>query len=190
MEGTSPNESNAQAPNHDARDVLWRKAFDTCYMTYYYEILSELLVKRWQMVDDTTQIVTAVTASGSLLAGWALWKLDGPKIAWAVVAGLAAVMAIIHASLGGKRVLHDWENLMTTATSLRVELETFLHEMEIDPNFQLNSAQDRYLEYRVRYRHMLARVHHDILRTKRVELRAQKWTRASVPDYLAEANED
>ena len=59
---------------HDARDVLWNRAFDTYYDSLFEETVADWIVDRWQIADDVTKVLVALTALGSGISGWALWN--------------------------------------------------------------------------------------------------------------------
>ena len=44
---------------------LWKAVFETFYDASYNEAVADTLVSRWQVVDDLSKILVAVTASGS-----------------------------------------------------------------------------------------------------------------------------
>ncbi len=68
------NEKSAEASTvADPRDQLWKVAFYTYYQAYYVEMLISALIDRWQIVDETTKVLVALTASGSVVSGWVLW---------------------------------------------------------------------------------------------------------------------
>jgi len=83
----------------DARDELWTATFDTYYDAYYEELLAAALVRRWQRVDAFTKVLVALTASGSAVAGWTLWSQPGFKTSWTFIAGIAALLSILHSTL-------------------------------------------------------------------------------------------
>jgi hypothetical protein len=86
---------------------LWKAVFDTYYDAFYNEVLADKLVNRWQVVDDTSKILVAVTASGSALSSWALWNQPGYRFVWTGLAGFSAILGIIHTSLGVSHRLKD-----------------------------------------------------------------------------------
>ncbi len=85
----------------DPRDELWRAAFDTYYDSYYEELLADRLINVWRRVDEVTRILAALTASTSAVTGWALWAQQYSRNVWAVLAGFAAVLTILHAHRSG-----------------------------------------------------------------------------------------
>src|SRR4051794_38123475 len=50
---------------------------------------------RAQTLNMWFEIVLAVGATGSGVAGWSLWNEGSGKIAWAALAGVASVLAVV-----------------------------------------------------------------------------------------------
>ena len=80
------------------RDELWNSTYETYYDTFYEEIAADYLIIRWMKINDITNILIALTASGSLVSGWLLWSTPAGKTLWGIVAGVAAILAIINKS--------------------------------------------------------------------------------------------
>ncbi len=115
----------------------------------------------------------ALFASGSAISGWAFW--DEPKVStlWAILAGLAALLAIVHATLGVPRRLEDLGNIRRYFCSLRADLETFRYRMQINPDFPVDGFTEEFVGYRERYGEGLQRYKNDILLTKGLRIRTQ-----------------
>ena len=62
----------------DPRDTLWTSAFDTYYDVYYEELVADEVNNRWQILDEVTKVLVALTASGSAISGWILWNEPNP----------------------------------------------------------------------------------------------------------------
>jgi hypothetical protein len=160
--------------SHDPRDAIWEKSFETYYQAYFFETLADRLIDRWQMTDEITKVVVALTATGSAVAGWALWQHEDLKLVWALFAGVAAVISIIHAALGVPGKLKDWEDFKRTFVALRVKLETFRHRMEIDPNFSVEDFTNDYTSMREEFGELVPRQKNDILRTRALRVSVQR----------------
>jgi len=158
---------------YDPRDAIWNKVYETYYESYYYEIVADKLVDRWQFTDAVTKVIVAITASGSTVSGWALWQDADFKIMWAGMAGVAALLSVIHASLGVTGKIKDWEDFKRSFVTLRVRLETNRHQMEINPNFHIEEFTSEYTNIRTQFGELLSRQKNDILRTRKLRLRAQ-----------------
>lgn len=128
---------------------------------------------RWLTLDHVTRIASAVTASGSAIAGWALWKNPELTWLWPVLTGLSAILALVSETLGVKTKLRDSSACMRAFSSLRIELETFRYRMKIDPNFSVSVFGKDFLNLRKRYMDECGRTKDDILRTRNLQIKCQ-----------------
>jgi hypothetical protein len=170
----------------DPRDSLWDATFDTYYDAYYEEIAADALINRWQLLDEVAKVVVALTASGSAVAGWALWNDPAFRTFWVVLAGLGAILAIVHATLGVPGRLKTWGEIKRAFVTLRIDLETFRYRMEADPAFDVGTFQQQFEQYRKRYTEAMQQLQNDILLTSRLENAAQDDLNARVKDKTAE----
>jgi hypothetical protein len=104
------------------RETYWSLSFDTYYKAYYQELASQALAARWERIDVLTALLVAATASGSTLAGWALWSDVGWKVVWAGIAAVATITSILHGSLRVPSRLKEQEELRREFSGLRVDL--------------------------------------------------------------------
>lgn len=168
----------------ESRDKVWEKSFITYYDCYFEEMISERLVYRWGILDDITKVLVAVTASGSVVAGWALWNSEGFKIAWLVLAGLAAFLSIVHATLNVQSKVKEWEGLKKEFTGLRINIETFRHKMEIDPEFDVEKYTKEFESQRSKFSDLMKRLNGDIARTKKFEKKVQEALNLMLSDQI------
>jgi len=157
----------------DPRDELWEVTFETYYDSYYNEQLSDFLINRWQRVDEGTKVLSAVTASGSAVSGWALWSQPGFHITWAILAGLAALLTITHAALAVPGRIKDQTELKRRFAGLRTDLETFRYRMRVDPDFSVEDFTKEFVAYRNRYSDNIQLLKNDLLLTRRLTQKAQ-----------------
>ncbi len=150
----------------DPRDELWSVSFGTYYHVYYQELLADHVINRWQKADDITKVLVALTTTGSAVTGWALWTEPTLKVVWAILAGIAAVLSIIHTTLGVPARLKDHGDIERRFATLRIALETFRQQMRIDSDFPIKEFKDKYDEYRTRYSEYVQTLKHDILITQ------------------------
>ena len=160
--------------DEDAFKALWDASFDTYYDCFYYEAVSDRLVNRWQLADDVTKVLVAVTASGSALSGWTLWSHPGYKVVWVTLAGFAAGLAIVHTTLAVTFRLRDWGEIKRGFASLRVELETLRYRMEFDADAETTDLRRDFVQARGRYRDVVLRLRNDSLLTRRLKVSAQE----------------
>lgn len=159
---------------YDARDELWQKAFETDYDTYYEELLSAATLRRWIWVDTITKILVATTATGSAITGWALWSQPGFRETWLIVAGIAAILSIIHTTLGVAERVRLWENVGGAFFELRVQMEDFRIRMSIDPEFPIDAFLKHFEVLRRRYIETVEKSRDDILHTSCLKRSCQK----------------
>lgn len=157
----------------DPRDEIWNGAFEVYYDSYYEEIMADKIINRWQILDEFSKILVALTASGSALSGWALWSDPNFKIVWLLLAGLGAVFAILHSTLAVPGRLKDWGEIKRHFAALRIELETFRYQMKFDPEFPIDEFKRSFISHRKKYSEGIQRVKNDILWTKSLEFKSQ-----------------
>lgn len=158
---------------NDPRDELWEVAFETHYDAYYEELLEDSLINRWQWVDEVSRVLVALTASTSALSGWALWTEPHFKAVWGITAGVAAVLSIVHTSLGVPGRLKDHGDVKRQFASVRIDVETFRYRMRLDTNFPVVDFTKEFVEYRRRYSDGFQLLKNDILRTHCLQKKVQ-----------------
>jgi hypothetical protein len=157
----------------DGRDEIWKAIHETYYDCYYEEIAADALVGRWQWVDEITKNVVALTATGSAVAGWTLWTAPGWRLTWTFLAGMAAVLSIVHSTLGVPGRLADWGEIGRSFATLRIDLETCRYQMKVNPHFPINEFTASLTEFRKRFGEAVQRLKGDIALSKRLQRRAQ-----------------
>jgi hypothetical protein len=137
----------------DQRDEVWDAVWGVYYNTYFQEVLAERLVLRWQRFNEASKVLIALTASGSALSGWALWSDPGFKVLWALLAGIGAILAIVHKSLDVSGKLFDWGSSRSQFSIIRIDFQKLINRLRINPRFaikestaQLDALTDRYSE--------------------------------------------
>lgn len=168
----------------DTRVELWGASFETFYDSYYEELLADSLINRWQLLDETAKVLVALTATGSVVSGWALWNQAYFKMIWSIVAGFAAILAILHPALRVPSRLTDWGEVKLYCAALRIDLETFRYRMQFDPEFPVTPFSDEFVAYRKRYGEGIQRLKNDILRTKRLQIRTQGELNQRIADKI------
>jgi hypothetical protein len=155
------------------RDELWKATWETLYDASYYEVLFAEVLKRWQAFDIITRLLVAITASGSAVAGWALWNDDNYKILWLVVAGIASLLSIIHATLNTPDRVKNYTKLSNVISHVRLDYETFQHELKIYPDFDVDANFNKFKELRSKYQKALESFSPDFLTTDKARHNAQ-----------------
>jgi hypothetical protein len=151
--------------------VYLSESFDTFYDSYFQEMASETLVSRWQIIDKSTAFLVASTASGSALAGWALWSAPGWKLGWAAVAGVATVASIGHGVMGVPERVKTHGEVRRGFSKLRVDLETYRQRLKAD--LEPNEAKRQYDELRDRFSKLMDAAPKDIVYRAKFRIRIQ-----------------
>jgi hypothetical protein len=95
-------------------------ALRTARLNQYY------FTERLQQVgkkNRVVEIVLAIVAPGSAVAGFALWNSDAGKVAWAAIAFVAGVVAVAKPILGYAAKVEQYQKLATTYRAIANELE-------------------------------------------------------------------
>lgn len=134
------------------RDEIWKATYQTMYDSGYNEIFAEKIMERWQVFDDTTKILVAVTtASSSAAAGLAIWSLPVFKQLWIFLAAAGVILSLASAALRAQDRLKAWSNSKSEFGALYIELETFMFRMKINPEFSVPEYSKEFEDYRIRY---------------------------------------
>lgn len=176
-----------EAMNQDPRDALWQAVFEVYYDSYFQELLAERSVSRWHAFDEIAKVVIALTASGSAVAGWALWTKSGFHIAWTLLAGTGAVLAIVSAALGVPTRVKEWTETRRVFACLRNDLEAMRHSMQVDPHFDVQALHAKYEEARKEYSDGVLHLPNDVFVTRRVECSVQDDLDLRIADVIDES---
>lgn len=124
---------------------LWAAIHTDHYACYYEEAVADYLVSRWRLLDTITKFLTALTASGSSVAAWAVWTSSTTGHAsWAIMSGVAAVIALIHMSLGISDRIKEDTLIFSTFQQLRLDLEILKKKMRLRQNETLTAYLNDY----------------------------------------------
>ena len=156
-------------------DELWATVHSDHYACYYEECVAEFLVSRWRLLDTITKFVTALTASGSAVAGWAIWSDPTlGKAVWAILSGLAAITALVHMSLGISDRIKEDTLIFSTFQQLRLDLENFKKKMRLRQHETLKAYIADYLEVASKFGKAYALKRPDFFLTLKQERRIQE----------------
>ena len=161
------------ADNAASRDKLWQATFETYYECFHHEIVADGLIDRWQRLDDIIKVLASMFASGTVVAGWALWNTPKMRTIWAFLAGFTAVLSIVHGSLGVASRIRDWVETKRRFGACRLELETLIYRMQIDSEFDVMEFTREFVERRKQYAQGIHGLKNDTLLTVRLRNKAQ-----------------
>jgi hypothetical protein len=146
-------------------------SFATFYDSYFQEMASEALIGRWQIIDKATAFLVAATASGSAIAGWALWNAPGWKLGWAAFAGMTTIASIGHGVMGVPERVKTQSDVRRGFSKLRVDVQTFRHRLKA--GLEVSEASHQYDELQERFGKLISETPPDIIFRKRFRLRIQ-----------------
>lgn len=167
----------------DPRDVLWNAVYDTHYECQYEELLGEHFAKLWTRVDTVTGVVTALVASGSAIAGWALWEDEDFKLVWVTIAGTAAVLSLIHTKLDVAPKISNLTEVGAMFSSVKQELEILRHRMLMEPMFAYEGMDAEYVRLRKRYGEAMLLKRTEVLETEKLRNQIQDAVDALVQEF-------
>ncbi len=157
----------------DPRDEIWNAAYFTWYDSAFNLEVATRMVDRLKTLDDVTKVLVALTAS-TVVAGWSLWSKPGIDILWPIIAGLVAILSIIHGSLGISGRLKEWLETKRDFSALEVDLKSFRYKMRIDPDFDIKGFQEMLDSFRKKYGELVSRIPSDFFATKSLRATCQE----------------
>jgi len=105
------------------------------------------------------------------VAGWTLWNTPGGKFAWAIVAGLASIGAIIHGSIRVPSHVKAQEELRKEFGTLRLGLEGFFYDIALERSME--ELKPKFDKLHEEYKKVWERSRPDILGTMRLQRKVQ-----------------
>ena len=133
------------------KDLLWQTALETFYRVAYAESLMSSVLQKWRPVDGTIKTVVTIATIASVMVGWMSWGSPTGKVAWLTIAGGAALLGLLHVILKISDRMADLSHNAQYFKSLRLNLERFIYEMEVNPDFPLEPFKDTFEQYREWY---------------------------------------
>ena len=130
------------------KDLLWQTSLETFYRVAYIESLMSSALQKWRPIDSVVKSVVTVTTIASVMVGWMSWGSAAGKVAWLTIAGCAALLGLLHVILKISDRIADLSHNAQYFKSLRLNLERFIYEMEVNPDFSLESFKDTFEQYR------------------------------------------
>ena len=130
------------------KDLLWQTALETFYRVAYAESLMTSVLQVWKPIDGLIKSIVTITTIASVMVGWMLWGTPTGKLAWLIIAGCAALLALLHIILKISDRVADLSHNAQYFKSLRLNLERFVYEMEVNPDFPLEQFKTTFEQYR------------------------------------------
>jgi uncharacterized membrane-anchored protein YhcB (DUF1043 family) len=154
----------------DGNKAYMQPVYDDFYDAYFQELASGTLARRWEGMDTIITFLVAVTASGSAVAGWALWTTPGFKEVWIAIAGVASLASIAHGVLRIPTRVKEQEELRRQLSELRHKLETFWQQLKIGNVDDVSGKFDRLKQ---EFSEIISRTHQDLLFSDKLRHRIQ-----------------
>ena len=172
----------------DIRDGIWEKIFEVFYDSFFYEMLSNKIVSKWLFIDEITKILVALTTSGSAIAGWSLWNKDGFQYIWIILAGLSALLSILHATLNVSHRVKEWTEIKRKFSALKIECETNRGLMEMNPEFEIEPHKKFYIEKKKVFGEIYSNLPNDFLISRKFSIKIQNEVDHSISNLIKQTN--
>ena len=130
------------------KDLLWQTALETFYRVAYSESLMTSVLQKWRPVDGAIKGIVTIATIASVMVGWMSWGTPAGKSTWLIIAGCAAFLALLHVILKISDRITDLSHNAQYFKSLRLNLERFIYDMEVNPDFPLEQFKDTFEQYR------------------------------------------
>lgn len=108
-------------------------------------------LKKWRRINYVFDIVIALSASSGI-ASWAIWQTDNGRLVWAVVGGIAALLAVVKSTFNVSNQVELLTKLFsghqTNFLSLERTIQIVSDQEAVDDDVRgrFNSAFDRFAE--------------------------------------------
>lgn len=166
------------------KDLLWQTALETFYRVAYAESLMTSVLQVWRPIDGFIKSTVAITTTGSVMIGWMLWGTPTGKITWLIIAGCAAFLALLHIILKISDRVTDLSHNAQYFKSLRLNLERFIYDMEVNPDFPLEQFKTTFEQYREWLLVGSQMLKEDFLLTRRRRQRVQEKLNQQMGDMI------
>lgn len=130
------------------KDLLWQTALETFYRIAYAESLMTSVLQVWKPIDGIVKSIVTITTIASVMVGWMAWGTPAGKVTWLVIAGAAAFLGLLNVILKISDRINDLSHNAQYFKSLRLNLERFIYEMEVNPDFPLEQFKTTFEQYR------------------------------------------
>src|SRR5262249_41620258 len=135
----------------DPRAQLSERTTHLLYDSSFQEMVADASVKRWSRLDDLTKTLVATTASSSAVSGWALWGSSGGRSIWVLVSGIAAILSVVHTSLGVSHRINGHTDDKRRFSKLRTDVELFLFRLQQPRTFDPEGSTREYESFKEAY---------------------------------------
>jgi hypothetical protein len=135
----------------DAEDIkvwneIWNDLHKTHYVAFYEELCAEHSVRVWRRVETVVKALQMATASGSAIAGWALWTQEGLRTVWVCVAGIAAIASLVHVCFNISDKIKEDTLVYSRFKYIRLQAERLCRHMKIRAYERLSDYKRDYMD--------------------------------------------
>ncbi len=113
-----------------------------------------------------------------------LWGTPTGKLAWLIIAGCAAFLSLLHIILKISDRVTDLSHNAQYFKSLRLNLERFIYDMEVNPDFPLEPFKITFEQYREWLLVGSQMLKEDFLLTRRRRQRVQEKLNQQMGDMI------
>ena len=152
---------------------LRRRSWKLYYRCEYQMAKLDMLGERWMHFDVPIRWLVAITATGSVVAGFAFWETSPGRIVWGSIAVLAAVGSITHGVLDTPGRIKSLQNELNTFSSLALDAEDLYSRLNASTDINLGEAEEEFQALRKRYNEGKISLKRDYLLTKKIRYRAK-----------------
>lgn len=103
--------------------ALWNEIHQKYYDVSFQEIVLDAQIARWENFDLLSRYLIAITTSSSAVSGWYFWQKPGFSIIWSVLAGVAALLAILYNVVPISQHLKDGNRAYSELHPIRVAFD-------------------------------------------------------------------
>jgi hypothetical protein len=168
MEATKGNKG---METDELNQYLIKRVGRLMYDSYMQELISEALVDFWSRFEAVSSLLIAVTATGSTVAGWAVWKTGSGIIVWGAFSGIASLLAVISGTLQIPTRIKSQNELGMALWDIGQRAEALYEKVRALDNKEIEkqlTILDR------EYREAMKKTHRDMIMTRKWRARLQK----------------
>jgi hypothetical protein len=154
-----------KAQGAEDRKHYWDATYEPLNNSIFQELLAETLYRRWERVDVITNVLVLATASGSAIAGWALWGTPTGRFVWVAIAGVAAVCSVIHSAMKVPSKLKERGQARQDFIALRVDYENFRNGLAVGVDAR---TKTEFVKLQERYARHMKETSPDLITTKQL----------------------
>jgi hypothetical protein len=152
-------------------DYLIKRTARLMYNAYMQEAISDALLDFWSRFEAISAFLIAVTATGSTIAGWAVWQTQRGIVIWGVFSGTASILALISGTFQIPGRVKTQNELSSAFRDIGIRAEDLFDTIR---GLTVQEIEKQLAVLEREYRDALKRTQRDIIMTRRWRARLQK----------------